>query len=156
MRATRLGAGILAAVAVGASGCGGGGAQAPAVSKLPLIDGASVIAQAQQCDRGANAYCAVELVIVDRRFRTSTDLMHAERDRLTGLGWSLADGDTGNEHAADSPGHKLRVTYATAEGDLLGIDQGWIKRPQGITLTLSRVLFDRAPAISVMLEKGSG
>lgn len=141
-----------------AAGCGGGGPQAPAVSKLPLIDGASVVAQSRQCDGGANAYCAVEMVIVDRRFRTSTDLMHAERDRLTGLGWSLADGDTGNEHAADSPGHRLRVTYATAEADLQGIDLGWIKRPQGITLTLSRVLLERAPppAISIMLEQGSG
>jgi hypothetical protein len=141
-----------------AAGCGGSGPQAPAVSKLPLIDGASVIAQTQQCDGGANAYCAVEMVIVDRRFHTSTDLMHAERDRLTGLGWSLADGDTGNEHAADSPGHKLRVTYATAEADLQGIDLGWIKRPQGITLTLSRLMFERVPpaAISVMLEQGSG
>lgn len=123
---------------------------------MPLIDGASVAAQAQQCDRGANSYCAVEMVIVDRRFRTSTDLMQAERNRLRGLGWSLWDGDTGNEHAADSPGHRLRATYATAEADLQGIDLGWIKRPQGITLTLSRLLIDRAPAISVMLEKGSG
>lgn len=126
------------------------------MSKLPLIDGASVIAQAHQCDRGADAYCAVEMVIVDPRFHTSTELMKAERRRLTGLGWSLADGDTGNEHAADSPGHRLRVTYATAEGDLQGIDEGWIKRPQGITLTLSRLMFDRAAGISVMLEKGSG
>jgi hypothetical protein len=156
MRATRLGAGTLAAVALSAAGCGGGGPRAPQVSSLPLISGASVIAQAEQCDRGANAYCAVQLVIVDHRFRTSTELMKAERRQLTGLGWSLANGDTGNEHAADSPGHRLRVTYATPEADLQGIDLGWIKRPRRIALALSEQLFARSPALSIMLEKGSG
>ena len=47
------------------------------------------------------------------------------------------------------------MTYATAYGDLKGIDLGWIKRSRTITLALSRALFDRASAMSVMLEVGS-
>ena len=44
------------------------------------------------------------------------------------LGWTGANADTGQQRAADSPGHKLRLTYAPAAGDLQGIDLGWIKR----------------------------
>jgi hypothetical protein len=47
------------------------------------------------------------------------------------------------------------VTYATAAGDLLGSDEGWIKRPDPIILTLSRTMYQRASAMSVMLEAGS-
>src|SRR5207248_4580346 len=57
------------------TGCGQGTAQrAPDLRRLPLVDGARIVAQAQRCDRGANAFCAVQLVIVNRRFRSSTDL----------------------------------------------------------------------------------
>ena len=138
------------------TGCGQGTAQrAPDLRRLPLVDGARIVAQAQRCDRGANAFCAVQLVIVNRRFRSSTDLLKGEHRLLLQSGWTGANGDTGEEHAADSPGHKLRVTYATADGDLKGIDLGWIKRPRQITLALSRALFDRVPALSVMFEVGS-
>ena len=156
MRARRLGAATLAPVALLLAGCGGSTRHVPDASKLPLVAGASVAAKAQQCDRGAGAYCSVELVVVDPRFHTSTDLMKTEQRQLHQLGWSLADGDTGNERAADSPGHKLRVTYATASGDLQGIDLGWIDRSQKITLALSHALFARSAALSMMLELGSG
>jgi hypothetical protein len=136
------------------AGCGSSGPRVPAVAKLPLISGASVIVRAQQCDRGADPYCSVELVIADPQFRSSAELMKAERRRLTGLGWTLANGDTGSEHAADSPGHRLRVTYATPESDLQGIVLGWIKRPRSITLALSHQLFIRSSALSMMLELG--
>jgi len=140
-----------------AAGCGSSAAPGvPDVAKLPLVDGAAVVARAQQCDKGAGAYCAVQLVVVDHRFRSSLDLMKSERVMLQGLGWSITDGDTGNEHAADSPGHRLRVTYATADGDLRGIVLGWIVRARPITLALSRAMFARSPAISMMLEHGSG
>ena len=98
----------------------------------------------------------MEMVIVDRRFRTSLDMLIGERDELVKHGWSRTSGDTGNERAAESPGHKLRVTYATAYGDLQGIDLGWINRPQAITMALSRALFARSATLSVMLEPGSG
>ena len=119
------------------------------------MEGATVVSEQRQCDRGANAYCAVEAVVVDRRFGSSGALLTAERHRLHAVGWSSTAGDNGKERAAESPGHKLRVTYATAEGDLLGSDEGWIKRPRPIVLSLSRVMFDGTPAMSVMLEAGS-
>jgi hypothetical protein len=145
-----------AALALAVAGCGGGGSQVPDVSRLPLVDGASVVARAQQCDRGADAYCTVELVVADSRYHSSLDLLKSERRHLHEVGWSLANGDTGNENAADSPGHQLRVTYSTADGDLQGIELGWIQRPRTITLALSRVLFARSAALSMMLERGSG
>jgi len=128
----------------------------PDVSGLPLVGGASVVARAQQCDRGSGAYCAVELVVANQRYRSSLDLLVSERRHLRSVGWSLANGTTGNENAADSPGHKMRVTFSTAEGDLQGIELGWIQRPRNITLALSHALFARSPTLSMLLEPGSG
>ena len=47
------------------------------------------------------------------------------------------------------------MTYATAAGDLRGVDLGSIQRPREITLALSRTMFDQAPAMSIMLEVGA-
>ena len=143
-------------LAIALAGCGGGSAKVPDVSGLPLVDGAAVVARAQECDRGTNAYCAVTLVVADPRYRSSVDLLKDERRHLHAVGWSLANGYTGNENAADSPRHKLRVTYSTAEGDLQGIELGWIQRPRNITLALSHSLFSRAASLSMMLEPGNG
>ena len=140
----------------GLSACGpGGGNRSPDLERLPLVSGARVVAQASQCDQGASAYCALELVVVDPRFSSSDDLVKGERDHLLAAGWTRVNGDTGDERAAQSPGHKLRVTYATASGDLKGIDLGWIQRSRPLALALSRSLFDRASAMSLMLELGS-
>jgi hypothetical protein len=136
------------------AGCGAGGMRTPRLSSLPLVDGARVAAQEQVCDKGANPYCALDLVLIDPRYKSSNDLLSAERRELRKHGWTGANADTGDERAADSPGHKLRATYATAYGDLKGIDFVWIKRPRSIELALSRTMFDRVPAISVMLEIG--
>jgi hypothetical protein len=146
----------LAALAVALAGCGGtGGSQSSLdIKRVPLVSGASVVAQARQCDRGTNAFCAVEAVIVDPRFRSSGALVAGEHRQLRKLGWSSMAGDDGDERAAESPGQKLRITYATAANDLIGIDEQWIKRPRNITLTLSQVMFSRTPAMSVMLEVG--
>jgi len=129
--------------------------RSPSLSALPIVPGASIAAQVRECDRGANTFCALEFVIVDGRYRTSRDLVIDEHLLLKRMGWSSANADTGEQRAADSPGHKFRVTYATAYGDLKGIDLGWIKRPRPITLALSRALFKRAAAMSVMLEIGN-
>ena len=51
---------------------------------------------------------------------SSDDLLKGERDDLLAAGWTRVNGDTGDERAAQSPGHKLRVTYASASGDLKG------------------------------------
>jgi hypothetical protein len=146
----------LTALAGAVAGCGSsGGSHRPNLAQLPLVDGASVVAQVHSCDRGKNAYCAIELVVVDHRYKSSTDLVDDEHEKLRAHGWTGGQGDFIQQKAADSPGHKLRVTYATASGDLRGVDLGTIQRPRKITLALSRVLFDQAPAMSIMLEVGA-
>jgi hypothetical protein len=129
--------------------------RSPDLAKLPLVPGASVVAQARQCDKGANAFCSFQLVVTDPRYPSSKALVSSERRQLHKLGWSGMDADTGEEQAAESPDHKLRVTYATAFGDLKGIDLNWIKRPPSIALALSRTMFARSSAMSVMLEVGA-
>ena len=78
---------------------------------------------------------------IERGYRSSDGAAAPSTSRLLKLGWSGADARHGDEHAADSPGHKLRLTYATAVGDLQGIDLGWIHRPRTIALALSRAIF---------------
>jgi hypothetical protein len=145
---------LIAAAAL--AGCGQAGARhAPALSKLPLVGGARVVSQARQCDPGVNAFCALEFVLVDPDYPTSTALLAAEEQSLRQRGWTTANGDFGQESAADSPGHKLRLTYGTAASELEGIDLGWIQRSHTIANSLSGTMFDRSPAISLMLETGS-
>jgi hypothetical protein len=137
------------------SGCGSGGSsQALSLGNVPLLPGSTVVAHAQQCDKGANAYCAMEAVVVNPRYKNSKQLVDAEHNWVHGAGWRGVTADTGNERAAESPGHKYRVTYATASGDLTGIDLGWIKRSRSIARALSKTLFARAPAMSLLLEAG--
>jgi hypothetical protein len=118
------------------------------------VSGASVVARVNECDRGASAFCAIELVVAGPRFRSSIDLVKGERNRLKRSGWTGVAPDDGQQRAAESPGLKLRITYATAQADLEGIDLGWIKRPRTITLGLARTMFDRSPAMSILLEAG--
>jgi hypothetical protein len=164
MTAGRLGAtsrafvalAALCAIGAGIAGCGSSSSpHRPDAAQLPLVRGANVVARVHSCDRGADRFCAIELVVVDRRYRSSTDLVEDEHAQLRKHGWTGGQGDTGEQKAADSPGHKLRVTYATASGDLRGVDLGSIQRPRKITLALSRVMFDQAPAMSIMLEVGA-
>lgn len=112
------------------------------------------MAQARQCDRGANPFCAVELILVDGRFRSSGDLVTREGRVLRQAGWSKASGDFGQEQGADSRGHRLHVAYGTALADLMGVAERWIKRPHAFALALSRQVFAREPAMSLMLETG--
>jgi hypothetical protein len=155
MRFSRLGAsGACLTLAAATVGCGAGHKTVPAVAQLPLVQGAAIVANVRQCDRGANAYCAIELVVVDKRYRSSTDLLTSEKQALRKMGWTRAGADTNDERAADSPSRSLRVTYATALGELTGIDLGYVQRPRTITLALSHSVFDRAPAMAVMLETG--
>ncbi len=123
--------------------------------QLPLVHGARIVSQGKQCDRGAAAFCSLEIVAVDPRYHSSQELADAEDALVRKAGWSTTDADTGDERAAESPGHKLRVTYATAYGDLKGIDVGWIHRSRQIALALSRAMFDRSSAISLELDRGS-
>ncbi|HET9104766.1 MAG TPA: hypothetical protein VFN55_15550 [Solirubrobacteraceae bacterium] len=159
MHSLRLPGGISLMTVVGVlvlGGCGQASSHgAPALAGVPLVAGTRVLTSVRRCDRGANAYCAVQLVISSGRFADSTAMLHAERDHLKGLGWTIANADTGDEHAADSPHHTLHLVYATAALDLKDLDLGWIQRAPVIARTLSETMFDRAPALSLMLETGS-
>jgi len=142
-------------VAVALAGCGSAGHKTvPSDAALPLVKGAVVVARIRQCDPGANAYCAVELVVVDQRYPSSMDLLESEKHWLKSHRWTGTGGDANQERAADSPGHKLRVTYATAQDELLDNDLGWVQRPQQIARALSHTVFDRSPALAMMLEIG--
>ena len=143
------------AVALVAAGCGSSASRGPSLSGVPLTPGMQVIEHVRRCDAGANPYCAVQLVVVSKHAPSSEALLGAERRHLKSLGWTLSDADNGDETAADSPGHKLRLTYAIASLDLKDIDLGWIKRSPKIGLALSRAMFDRASSISLMLQSGS-
>lgn len=145
------------ALAVPLASCGGqsAGDRSPSLGQLPLVRGSDVVAQTRQCDSGSNPYCAIELVVVDAKYKSSDALLSGERRHLRSLGWTLADGATGLETGANSPSRRVRVTFATADDDLRGIDLGWIKRPQPITLALSRAIFNRSATLSMMLETGA-
>jgi hypothetical protein len=125
------------------------------VSDLPLVPGAQIARQVRACDSGSKAFCSIELVVVDPHYKSSDVLALDESHQLRNKGWSLADGDTGEETAANSPGHKFRLTFSTAVGDLRDIDLGSIKRSRPVTLALSDSIFDRTPAMSMMLEVGA-
>jgi hypothetical protein len=144
------------AVALAAAGCGQAAtSRSPDLAGVPLTGGSRILAHVRRCDRGANPYCAVQLVIFGNRYRSSTALLASERRHLKSLGWTSAGADTGDELAADSPGHRLRLTYATAALDLKDLDLDWIRRSRTIALALSRAMFDRSSALSLMLETGS-
>lgn len=126
----------------------------PDLTRLPLVSGARIVQQVRQCDRGANSFCSLELVVVNPRYHTSLDFLNQEHKRLASLGWTSANAQIGEERAADSPGHKLRVTFATDYGDLKGIDLGWVHRSRKTALALSHALFAHSATLSVMLEVG--
>jgi hypothetical protein len=124
------------------------------LQQLPLVPGAKVATVIKQCDRGANAFCALELVIVNQKYRSSDELEKAEHRWVRAAGWRGVGGDTIYENAAESPGHKLRVTYATAADDLRAVDLGYIHRPSTLAVAMSRTMFSHVPAMSVLLESG--
>ena len=138
------------------TGCGSTQAQrTPAASSLPLVPGSKIVAQVRSCDRGSNAFCGIDLVVRNGSYKSSDLLARDESHVLRKNGWSPSDGDTGSQSAANSPGHKLRLTYATAIGDLEQIDLGIINRPWPITYALSNSMFDRDAAMSLRLQVGA-
>lgn len=155
MRTQALLAAILGALAI--TGCGQSSTHRRALrlGGVPLVDGVQVIAQARSCDRGANPYCSLQLVVVGSSFRSGTDLLTAEEGRLRALGWTSTQGDTPKERSADSPGHRLRLSLALAEDDLLSWDQTQARRRRPIARALAQTMFERTPALSLMLQTGS-
>ncbi|HET9721046.1 MAG TPA: hypothetical protein VFP55_13280 [Solirubrobacteraceae bacterium] len=143
-----------AGIALILAGCGGGD-RVPSLRRLPLVARVQVVVRQKVCNRGQNAYCALELVLRGSGYSSSVALQRAERLLLKGRGWRRVNAPVGQELAADSPGNGLRVTYAAANMELEAIDLGWVKRSRSITLTLSREIFDRRPAIAVVLQLGT-
>jgi hypothetical protein len=156
MTARRLGALASLALAAILAGCGASKTERrPLATDIPLVPGAEIAVQARACDRGSRAFCSIDLVVVDHHYRSSDNLALDESHVLRKHGWSLADGDTSLQTAANSPGHKLRLTFATATGDLRQIDLGQINRPWPIVYGLSSSMFDRTAAMSMRLEAGA-
>jgi len=147
---------VLPLLAAVLTGCGQSVAQrTPNAAKLPLVAGTRVAVKVQRCDKGASAFCGWEMVVVAPRYASSENLVKAEHDLLKDSGWTSGNADTDNQRAADSPGHKLRVTYATDLYDLQAIDEERIKRSHKVALELSGTIFARTPAMSVLLEVGT-
>jgi hypothetical protein len=145
----------LLASLIGLAGCGSSSSPTTVtLRQVPLVPGAKVAKLIKQCDHGANAFCALELVIVDPMYRNSNELEKAEHKWVRAAGWRGVGGDTVYENAAESPGHKLRVTYATATDDLRAVDLGFIKRPPTLAVALSRTMFSHVSAMSMLLESG--
>jgi hypothetical protein len=141
-------------VAVLLVGCGGA-SRGPNLAGVPLTTGTKVVAHVRRCDRGANPYCAIQLVVVGPHYSSSAALLISERKYLHSIGWSASNADIGTERAASSPGQKLRLTYSTAALDLQALDLGWIRRSPAVGMAMSRTMFARQSALSLMLETGS-
>jgi hypothetical protein len=144
---------VLAEVA----GCGAGtpAARTPTASSVPLVPGSRVVEQVRACDQGSNAFCAIDLVVRNGAYKSSDILLRDEGRLLRKDGWSLSNAETRAQTAANSPGHKLRLTFSTAAGDLQEIDLGLINRSWPITYALSSSMFDRAAAMSMRVEVGA-
>ena len=121
---------------------------------LPLVQGSTIITQSKKCDRGNNPYCAIEAVVVNRRFTSSGEFVASQVRLLHQLGWKYSAGDDGFEVAANSPDQKVRLTFAPAVDDLIGLDEHWIQRTWPIWAALDQTMLSRTPAMSIMLEAG--
>jgi hypothetical protein len=137
------------------AGCGTGGPHTPALSALPLVPGASFKVKQRVCDSGSSPYCAWELVVAAAGYRDSNALFEAEHRLLLSRHWSGADGDIATQHAADSPGHRLRVTYANPVDELTGTGIFGVRRSDAVQLALSNAVFSHTPVISMLLEVGA-
>jgi hypothetical protein len=143
------------AVILLAAGCGQSSrSRSPSVDRVPLVPRTRVFAHVIRCDPGANRYCAVQLVVVGR-YGSSDALLKSERKYLQSLGWGLVNAATGDEHAAESPGHRFHIVFATAALDLKDWDLGWIKRSRMIARAMSQTMINRQSALSLMLESGA-
>jgi hypothetical protein len=145
---------IVVAVLVAATGRGGT-PRAIGLKDIPMIPGTRVTTTVRSCDRGVHSYCSLQVVIAGERYRTSQALRNAYGANLLKLGWTTTKGPDGNETAADPPGHEVRLTFATAYEDLLGVDSNWIQRTPSISHALSAAMFERTPTLSILLLRGS-
>jgi hypothetical protein len=146
----------IAAVAIVVAATGRGGTpRAVGLKNIPMVPGTRVLNTVRSCDRGVHPYCSLQVVIAGDRYQSSQALRTTYGANLRNLGWTTTKGPDGNETAADSPGHELRLTFATAYEDLLGVDSNWIQRTAAISHALSAAMFARTPTLSLMLLRGS-
>ncbi len=142
--------------ALGLSACGGSSDHVPNLAGLPLVPGSRIVARVKQCDPGANAYCAIELAVYNRHYGNSDDLFGAEKKLLQHAHWTNANGLVGPESAADSPGHKLHLTYAAAGSELYSTAEHYVKRPPSIVTALSNAIWgEGTPAMAMIVEVDS-
>jgi len=132
------------------------GPRSPSLSLVPLAPRARVLLQVRACNGGANAFCALQLVVVGSGYPTAHALLDAETHLLRTHHWLKVNADTALERAAYSPGGKVRVTYATAHGELESIELGWTQRRRPITVALAHTLFENRPALALLVENGTG
>ena len=143
----------VAMLVLGVAACGSGGSLGDS-PQLPLVPGAHVVQQSRRCDKGKHVFCGLYMVIYDGRYRGSQAFMSAERKHLQSMGWSVGQGDIGQEQSAVSPDHRYRLTYSTSEGELRAIDLGWVQRPSAVSEALARAMFDQTAALEVTVSAG--
>jgi hypothetical protein len=147
--AAALAAGLLA---VTATACG---RERTVVSPhLPLVTGAHVVYQEKSCDTGRHVFCGVQEVVADRKFSSAGALVAGEARRLEREGWTLQQGEINQERSALSPSGRLRIVYASAPQELLAVDFGWATRTPTMISRLDRTLFNRTPAMLLVLQAG--
>lgn len=138
------------------AGCGSAGDRTPSLARVPMPPRSKVILDLHACNAGSDAYCALQLVIAGKGYRTSVSMISAEAAVLRRLHWRHENADTALEHAAYSPGDKLRLTYATPKSELASIELGWVTRAHAVQVTLAHTLFADRPALSMLVEIGPG
>jgi hypothetical protein len=156
-RRARTAAILATALALG--GCGAAGAPGtPSQRPVPLAAGGHIALRLRRCDRGIHPFCARELVLTAgrTRYHDGAALGAAEGDALRRAGWTASEGEAPTELAAQSRGGRLRLTYATAAGELRAIAAGEAERAPAIVRALRRDRTAGVPALSLLLEVGSG
>jgi hypothetical protein len=147
----------LCAIALVLAGCSPDtGPRSPSLATVPLAPHSRVLLQIRACNSGNNSFCALQLVVVGDGYPSSDALLESETGTLHKLHWRSVNADTGLQRAAYSPSGKLRLTYATAHGELEGIELGWAKRRRAIEVALAHALFRKTPALSFLVEEGTG
>jgi hypothetical protein len=156
LRTVALAAAALCAALVGA--CGSTRPHVPDLAVLPLPPATRIYTQIRSCNPGRSAYCALDLVLVGAadRYATPVQVFDAEEAVLHRRRWEPVYADYGLQYAELSPGKRWRVIFAPDDHTLRLIDLGDIQRPRALALALSRALFARLPAISLVLEFGPG
>jgi hypothetical protein len=132
------------------------GPRSPSLSLVPLAPHSHVMLQVRACNGGANPFCSLQLVVVGSGYSTAHALLDTEAQLLRRRHWRKVNADTALERAAYSPGGKVRLTYATAHGELESIELGWTQRRRLITVALAHTLFENRPAIALLVENGTG